>query len=666
MMTLQSALQTLEYEKVIARLSRHAVSEPGKKLVKLLRPETDLRKARERLDETDEAATVFRLKNSVPLGGIHEIRPFLQRAALGVPLNPQELRDIAETIAASARLRTFLTKFAEENVSLPRFMRIISEMTPVRAVEKEIERCIDENGVVVDEASPQLKAARRRIKVNEETIRRRLGEMLRSRHYAKYLSESILTVRNDRYVLPVKQEHRSRFGGFVHDQSSSGQTLFVEPAAVVDLNNELQAARVEEKKETEKILKELTFKVAEHRQTLEKMVEAAARCDFIFARASFARELEAVHPHLNEDGTIVLKKARHPLIPSDRVVPIDIRFGGEKRALVITGPNTGGKTVALKTIGLLTCMAQSGLYVPAAEGAKVAFFRRVFADIGDEQSIEQNLSTFSSHMTNIVRILQQTDEGSLLLFDEIGSGTDPEEGAALAVAILDYVREKGATVAATTHYSELKAYAYEREGVLNASVEFDVQTLRPTYRLVIGVPGRSNAFEISARLGLPEAIIQRARQQLSQEANKVDRMISSLEEKEKRARRLLQEAKQEREEARSLKEKWEHKIAELENERRKILQDTAQKATEQWRKAKRKVDELISELRQMQKEGAQVKEHRLIEAKKQFEESLPDFTENERQNKQNTRAAKKRPFAPGDKVKVLRFGQKGEVVEKKR
>src|SRR5699024_9679991 len=428
----------------------------------------------------------------------------------------------------------------DEDEKLDLLQAIVAELVSLHHVEKEIKSKIDDHGDVLDAASPKLRGIRQSIRAHEAKIRERLNHLTRTK--SKMLSDAIVTIRNQRYVLPVKHEYRSAIGGIVHDESSSGQTLFMEPKAIIELNNELQQQFVKERQEIEVILQKLTAIIAEHTEVLLENLRILANVDFIFARAHLAEEMKAAKPTLNDRGVIDMKQARHPLIPDDQVVANDVMIGDDYHAIVITGPNTGGKTVTLKMVGLCVLMAQSGLQVPAFDGCELAVFQQVYADIGDEQSIEQNLSTFSSHMTNIVDIMQDVDDETLVLFDELGAGTDPQEGAALAMAILDDVIDRDARVIATTHYPELKAYGYNRDQVMNASVEFDVETLRPTYRLLMGVPGRSNAFEISTRLGLRSSIIDHAKSFIGVDSESVENMITALDDSRKAAEKQLDEA----------------------------------------------------------------------------------------------------------------------------
>ncbi|RXT04739.1 endonuclease MutS2 [Ammoniphilus sp. CFH 90114] len=651
--------RTLEFTKVIHQLMDNASSSLGREKIEQLVPTTELEEAKLRQQLTFEGYTVLRLKGSVPFGGIRDIRRSLARAKLGASLNPGELLDVAGTVYGGWRLRRFIEALLEQQ-ELPLLEELILQIERLQRVEEDINDAIDEHGEVMDSASPALAQVRSQIRATEGRIKDRLENIIRSTSYQKMLQESIVTIRGDRYVIPVKQEYRHVFGGMIHDQSASGATLFIEPEAVVQANNQLRELRFKEEREVERILQILTGIVAEHADVLDHNVKVLAELDFTFAKASYAHRMKAVQPKLNNQGYMKLKKGRHPLIPLQEVVPIDVEIGKKCTSLVVTGPNTGGKTVTLKTIGLHALMAASGLHLPAEEDSEMAIFSGVYADIGDEQSIEQSLSTFSGHMTNIIRILGEMDGNSLVLLDELGAGTDPTEGAALAMAILDHMYQIGARVIATTHYSELKEFAYNRPQVLNASVEFDVETLRPTYRLLVGVPGRSNAFAIANRLGLPEEIIEDAKQHVSLEDTKVENMIASLEEDRLAAEQDRAKTESLRLEMENLRDQLEQERAAFAKEKNMLLQKAEEEASRSVAKARKEADEIISELRKMaQEEQVGIKEHRLIEAKKRLEESVPSF-EREKEKKKATRD--KETFKVGDEVKVLSLGQKGEII----
>ncbi|MFT0802161.1 endonuclease MutS2 [Bacillus swezeyi] len=657
----QKALSALEFHKVKEQLAEHTASSLGKEMLFELKPSRSLEEVKNLQEEVDEAGTVLRLKGNAPFGGLSDIRKALRRAEIGSMLSPAEFTEISGLLYAAKQMKHFLEGLFEDGVDIPCLHQYAEKLIPLSALEKDINSCIDDHGEVLDHASETLRGIRTQLRTLESRIRDRLESILRSSSAQKMLSDTIITIRNDRFVIPVKQEYRSSYGGIVHDQSSSGATLFIEPQAIVDMNNSLRQAKVNEKQEIERILRMLTEKTAEHTDELFYDVKILQTLDFIFAKAKYAKATRAVKPAVNRDGYVRLIQARHPLLPADQVVPNDIELGGEFTTIVITGPNTGGKTVTLKTLGLLTLMAQSGLHVPAGEGSEIAVFDQVFADIGDEQSIEQSLSTFSSHMVNIVDILKDMTENSLVLFDELGAGTDPQEGAALAISILDEVYQTGARVIATTHYPELKAYGYNRDNVINASVEFDIETLSPTYKLLIGVPGRSNAFEISKRLGLPDHLIGRAKSEMTAEHNEVDTMIASLEDSKKRAETELAETETIRAEAQALHRDLQKQISEWQERKDRLYEEAEQKAAEKVKEAMKEADEIIQSLRMIKEDHKAFKDHELIEAKKRLEEAVPAF---EKTKKPAKKKADKRVLKPGDEVKVLTFGQKGTLLEK--
>ncbi len=658
----QRIFKVLEFDKVKEQLLTHVASSLGREKVMQLMPSTDYEEVVKWQAATDEAVTVLRVKGNVPLGGIYDIRPYVKRASIGSTLGTTELLDVSSTIYGTRQMKKFIEELMEEEFSLPILQASAEQLTPLPQVEQSIKNSIDENGVMLDGASDKLRSIRQRLRTTESRIREKLESLIRSSSAQKMLSDAIVTIRNERFVIPVKQEYRNAYGGIVHDQSSSGATLFIEPQAIVTLNNELQEAKVQEKQEIERILIELTKEVAEVASELQHNVTVLGELDFTFTKGKYSHKLKASKPKMNENGYIKLFKAKHPLIPKEVVVANDIELGGEYSTIVITGPNTGGKTVTLKTIGLFTLMAQSGLQIPALDGSEMAVFNHVFADIGDEQSIEQSLSTFSSHMVNIVEILKDVDYKSLVLFDELGAGTDPQEGAALAISILDEVHQRGARVIATTHYPELKAYGYNREGVINASVEFDIETLSPTYKLLIGVPGRSNAFEISKRLGLADRVIGRAKGFIGTETNTVENMIASLEESRRQAEDELQEAENLRKAAEKLHKELQNQILEFNEQRDRLYEKAEQKAAETVDAAKEEAEEVIRQLRKMSRnQHALVKEHELIEAKKRLEGAVPTL---KKSGKKTVDKKNVQTFTPGDEVKVISFGQKGTLIEK--
>lgn len=658
------ALKTLEFEKIREQVGQYCTSSIGLAEISQLIPETNYEAVVELLEEMDEGLSILRVKGSIPMGGIFDVRPHAKRAQIGGMLSPMELMEIASTIRASRILRNFIEEIEEnEEISIPHFIERKEQMPILTALQHEINDCIDENGVVLDSASTTLRSIRQSLRSEEAKVRSKLEQLIRHPNAAKMLSDAIITIRNDRFVIPVKQEYRGHYGGIVHDQSSSGQTLFIEPDAVVQANNEVQRLKVKEQAEIERILMELSAKVQEVAHELFVLVGLLGEIDVIMAKSKYGQANKCITPKMNQDGYVRLVRARHPLLPHDVAVPNTIELGKEYYAIVITGPNTGGKTVTLKTVGLCTLMAQAGIPVPALDGSELAVFDQVFADIGDEQSIEQSLSTFSSHMVNIVDILQKFDDRSLILFDELGAGTDPQEGAALAISILDEVIDRGARVMATTHYPELKAYGYNRSNVVNASVEFDIETLSPTYRLLIGVPGRSNAFEISARLGLNDSVIQRAKSFTGTDRHEVESMIASLEESRRRAEKEAEEAHQLLAEAEQLKLDLEKQLSAYEDRKETLEKKAKEKARKIVEEAKHEAEQIIEELKEMKKqEASNVKEHELIDAKKRLEEAMPK--ENQVLKKVAEQRERAQNLQVGDEVKVLSYGQKGIIIDK--
>ncbi|MDB5055074.1 MAG: mismatch repair protein MutS [Bacilli bacterium] len=656
----QKIIKTLEYGKILHMLGGYAATSLGKAWVEALEPNPELAEVKHRLQATDEAGHVLRLKGPAPFGGIRDVNASLRRSEIGGTLNPAELLDIANTMSGSRRLQRFILNVHEDHAVLL-LAKLCGQLTEHKAVEDAIRFCIDDNAVVLDSASPELSKIRQELRTGESRAREKLDQMIRTPSIQKMLQDNILTIRNDRYVIPVKQEYRGHFGGIIHDQSASGATLFIEPESVVTLNNKLRELKLKEEREIEKILQMLTARVADFAEPMKLNLTVLAELDFIFAKAALAREMKAILPMMNDRGFIKLRKGRHPLIPRQAVVPLDVEIGNQFSTIIVTGPNTGGKTVSLKTVGLLSLMAMSGLFVPAEEGSQLCVFDAIYADIGDEQSIEQNLSTFSSHMTNIIRILREMTPKSLVLLDEVGAGTDPAEGSALAVSILEYIHRKGSRMIATTHYSELKAYAYERSGIINASMEFDIQTLSPTYRLLVGVPGRSNAFAIAERLGLDKSIIDHARGQVNEEDQRVESMIATLEENRLTAEAERHEAEQIRRESEQLRQQLEQEQSRFELQRAKLMEQAEREAAEAVAKARREADEIIADLRKLAlEEQSSVKEHKLIDAKRRLDEAVPSLKGN---NRPVPSSKKQKLLQAGDDVIIASIGQKGHIVE---
>lgn len=658
----EKGLRVLEYNKIVEKLCENTVSEMGRDIASELKPSINLHEVKEILQETTEAVNLILKKGNIPLVGVQDIRAPLRKAKLGSTLEPGELIKIADTLKASRRLKVFMNEDRGEE-SFPIIEYYIETLSAHMHIEERVESVIISEEEISDNASPQLHSIRRRIKEKTGAMRDKLNQMIASSAYQKYLQEPIITVRGDRHVIPVKQEFRSNVPGIVHDQSASGATLFIEPMAIVEMNNDIKKLKLDEENEIERILRELTALVEEKHDSIKTNMEILATLDFIFAKAKLSLEYRCTEPRVNSEGIINIKKARHPLLKPEVVVPIDIYLGESFNTLVITGPNTGGKTVTLKTIGLLTLMAQSGLHIPAGDYSDVAIFDEVFADIGDEQSIEQSLSTFSSHMTNIVRILDEVTPNSLVLFDELGAGTDPTEGAALAMSILELLHQKGIRTAATTHYSELKIYALTTEGICNACVEFDVATLRPTYRLLIGIPGKSNAFEISRKLGLSDKIIKRAKEFMSQDDVKFEDLIKSLEEDKKKAELERDSAARLKYELEKAKEEIDRKLERIENQRDKVLREAQKEALEIVRKSKEETEDLIKELREAihreSAEKAELIEQTRLKMKKR---------EDELEDKIGESLFKRSSSAPpknlkiGMTVRIVNLDQKGSVL----
>ncbi|MEY2372119.1 endonuclease MutS2 [Lysinibacillus capsici] len=659
------ALKTLEYDKVRQQVASYCTSSIGKSAIEELVPQANFDKVVQLLEEMDEGLSILRVKGNVPMGGIFDVRPSARRAQIGGMLAAVELMEISSTIRASRILRNFIEDLeADEVIDIPHFISKKEAMPVLTGLQHEINNCIDDNGAVLDSASQTLRSIRQSLRAEEGKVRSKLESLIRGSNAAKMLSDTLVTIRNDRFVIPVKQEYRHHYGGIVHDQSSSGQTLFIEPDSVVQANNEIHRLKMKEQAEIERILLALSAMVEEVASDLFNLVKVLGDIDVILAKGKYGQANKCTMPKMNQDGYIRLIRARHPLLPIESAIPNDIEFGKDITAIVITGPNTGGKTVTLKTVGLCTLMAQAGLPVPALDGSELAVFEQLFADIGDEQSIEQSLSTFSSHMVNIVDILQKFDHESLVLFDELGAGTDPQEGAALAISILDEVHGRGARVMATTHYPELKAYGYNRPGVANASVEFDIETLSPTYRLLIGVPGRSNAFEISSRLGLPESIIDRAKGFTGTDRHEVESMIASLEETRRQSEDDAERSHALLLESETLRKELQDKLQAYEERKEALDKKAKEKARKIVDEAKREAEAIIAELREMRKNADQVvKEHELIEARKRLEEATP-LEDNKVLKKAAQVKARAQNLVVGDEVKVLSYGQRGTLLEK--
>lgn len=656
----ERSLRVLEYDKIVGMLKELTSFEPGAELAAMLSPSAEPQQVEAELDDTAEAVHFLEQHDGAPLVGAKDVRIPLGRAAREGTLTGEELLDVAQTISVMARCKTMLLS-ADARQKWPRLAALTARLETFSELEKSIRRCIGEDGVVLDRASDTLQRLRTQIRTWQGRSRERLDQIVRAAASRNVLQEAIVTLRNERYVIPVKVEHKTAVPGIVHDTSSSGATLFVEPMAVVELNNKIKEAQVEEEREVQRILRELSRRVGAQGKALADGVDVLARLDLIFAKARLARRMDGVRPQMNEDGWLHIKGSRHPLLTGN-VVPIDVWLGKDNHVLVITGPNTGGKTVTLKTIGLFALMAQSGLFVPARE-AQLAVFRGVFADIGDEQSIEQSLSTFSSHMANIVDILAAADGQSLVLLDELGAGTDPAEGAALAMAILQHLADNGVRTVATTHYSELKSFVHGRLGMQNASVEFDPKTLAPTYRLIMGTPGRSNAIEIATRLGLPQSIIDNARGTFAKADDvRVEDLLRDLEETRRAAQAEREAATRLRQEAEVLRRKLEKTEARLAAQRSELQEQVRVEMRQMLVESRREVESIIAALRRRQDEVGvqQAREaHKLLRRRlDSVQRAVPDAGQ-----RQKERKSPKGPFIPraGDAVFVPALRQDGVV-----
>lgn len=656
----EKGLKILEYDKIIQMLSEKADSAPGKKCCQELQPMTDLEEINIAQTETEDAlARIFKL-GSTSFGSNQEIGFALKSLEIGSSLSMPELLRIARLLENVNRIKTYGRKDREDTPedSLDPYFE---QLTPLTQLSGEIGRCILSEDEMADDASPGLKHVRRSMLLTNEKVHNQLNSMITG-SYRTYLQDAVITMRDNRYCIPVKSEYKSQVHGMVHDQSSTGSTFFIEPAAVVELNNQLRELEIQEKTEIEKVLADLSAQAAEHVQELADNQKLMTHLDFVFAKAKLALEQNATRPLFNTQHYIHLRKGRHPLLSKDKVVPIDIHLGKDFDLLIITGPNTGGKTVSLKTVGLFTLMGQAGLHIPALDRSELSIFTKVYADIGDEQSIEQSLSTFSSHMTSIVRILKHADENSLCLFDELGAGTDPTEGAALAIAILNYLHDRGIRTMATTHYSELKIYALSTDFVENACCEFSVETLQPTYRLLIGIPGKSNAFAISSKLGLPEDIIAAAKEQISKEDESFEDVISDLEKSRITIEKERQEIASYKARIKTLQDQLQAKNEKLDNARDKILKEAHEKARDILQEAKDVADETIRDFNNLGP-GADIKD---LEKKRQKVRDKINEKNEKLALKSDPRQEKKKTLDPaklkkGDGVKVLSMGLTGTV-----
>ena len=674
----QKALKTLEYTKIITQLESHAASPLGKSLCQELSPSSDLEEIRTRQAQTTDAVNRVRLKGSVSFSGLREIGGSLKRLEIGSSLSIPELLSISSVLTVASRAKAYGRRDTEDPpVFTPRFPGqkppkqaevaeyvpdsldpLFQSIEPLTPLNNEIKRCILSEDEIADEASPGLSRVRRSIKSAADRIHTQLNSILNSNR--NYLQDAVITMRDGRYCLPVKAEYKNQVSGMVHDQSATGSTLFIEPMAIVKLNNEIRELEIQEQKEIEAVLATLSNEAAPHIEELRLNMELLAQLDFIFAKAALSRQYQCSAPVFNDKGRIHIKDGRHPLLDPQKVVPINIWLGKDFDLLIVTGPNTGGKTVSLKTVGLFTLMGQAGLHIPAWEGSELAVFDEVFADIGDEQSIEQSLSTFSAHMTNIVSILQQADSRSLCLFDELGAGTDPTEGAALAIAVLSFLHNMKCRTMATTHYSELKVFALTTPGVENACCEFSVETLQPTYRLLIGIPGKSNAFAISKKLGLPDFIIEDAKSHLEAKDESFEDLLASLETSRVTIEKEQEEIRSYKEEIAQLKSRLTQKEERLDERKDKLIRNASEEAQRILREAKETADQTIREINRLASESGVGKELEAQRAKLREQIKKTD-------DKLAVKAkGPSQPISPkklkiGDGVKVLSMNLKGTV-----
>ena len=654
----KKALSTLEYDKIIEMLVSHASSPLGKIRCEDLLPSDSIAEIEYKQEQTQDALTRLFQKGNISFGSVKDIRGSLKRLEIGSTLGISELLQICALLENTSRIKSYGRR-ERDNGEKDSLDDLFDALETLPQLSGEIRRCILSEDEISDDASAGLKQIRRSMKITGEKVHTQLAGMVNG-SARSYLQDAVITMRNGRYCVPVKAEYKSQVPGMIHDQSSTGSTLFIEPMAIVKLNNEIRDLELKEAAEIEKILAALSELTAQHREEIQYDLENMVELDFIFARASLAMEQNATRPLFNTKGWINIRKGRHPLIDKQKVVPIDIHLGKDFHLLIVTGPNTGGKTVSLKTVGLLTLMGQAGLHIPALDRSELAVFSEVYADIGDEQSIEQSLSTFSSHMTNVVSFIEKADPHSLVLFDELGAGTDPTEGAALAIAILNHLQAQGIRTMATTHYSELKVYALSTPGVENASCEFNVETLRPTYRLLIGIPGKSNAFAISSKLGLPSYIIEEAKKQISAKDESFEDVISTLEENRITIEKERMEIAKYKKEIGALKEKLESKQEKLDQQKARILQEANEEAHAILREAKEYADQTMKNFHKFGKNNISVKE---MEAERQrLRQKMTKVEKNiSIKETKTTGTLKPSDLHLGDGVKVLSLNLKGTV-----
>ena len=651
-------LDILEFNRITDQLKDLAITEPAREKAETLRPSSDADKVKAQLDQTYTLTNILRIKGNLPLTNFKDVRPSTKRLRIKANLSSKEFGNILLILTLANDITGFMDQIDE--ISLDSISNILARLEIPQDLFNRLKKSVDYDGEVLDSASPALARIRHDIRSNEEEIKSKMDAYTKG-NQSKYLSEAIVTIRDDRYVIPVRQEYRAKFGGVVHDQSASGQTLFIEPEGVLNLNNRGQNLLSQERQEVHKILHDLSLLASPETKNLDTISHALTELDFLQAKAKLAKKMEATEPKISSDHSFKMLKARHPLIDPEKVVPNDICLGEKFDTMLITGPNTGGKTITLKTAGLLQLMAQSGLFIPVQEGSSVGVFSQVYADIGDEQSIEQSLSTFSSHINDIVYIMKRVSEDTLVLIDEIGAGTDPEEGASLAISILDFLRKKQAKIMVTTHYPELKLYGYNRPRTTNASMEFDLKTLSPTYHLQIGIPGHSNAFAIARRLGMREDVVKNAQSLMKDTDSDINKMIERLNEQTKAASFARNHLQTSLDRSEKLEQKLQEALDWYNQRVQKQLDFAQERANEVVAKRRKKADQIIKKLENSHRS---IKENEIIDAKGQLNKLERQEANNLAHNKVLQREKRRHHVSVGDKVKVLSYGQTGTITKK--
>lgn len=655
-------IEKLEYNRIIKQLSDLTITAPAKEQALTLMPSSNFDEVKKSIDQTRVLSNILRVKGPMPITDFKDVRASLKRLKVKANLNGEELGNIFLILSLAKDVSQFTADLEEREIDTRPIEKTLKNLVIPEDLFKKLNQAIEYDGTVKDTASSKLMQLRHDIQSNETDIKNHMNDYISGKH-TQYLSENIVTIRDGRYVLPVKQEYKNKFGGVVHDQSASGQTLFVEPQAVLVLNNRQQNLMAQERQEIHRILIELSELAGMYQKEIKNNADALTQLDFLSAKSKLARAMKATEPVLNQDHVIKLRKARHPLIDPKKVVPNNIELGTSFDTMLITGPNTGGKTITLKTLGLLQLMAQAGLFITAEEGSQLTVFNEIYADIGDEQSIEQSLSTFSSHMDQIIKIMKDVTEDDLVLIDELGAGTDPEEGASLAIAILDDLRGAQAKIAITTHYPELKLYGYNRARTTNASMEFDLKKLAPTYRLRIGIPGQSNAFAIAHQLGMNEVVVDKARSLMNDEDSDINKMIERLTEQTKAAEQLHETLKQNVDQSITLKRQLQNGLDWYNQQVQKQLEKAQEKADEMLAKKRQKADKIINDLEEQRRAGGQVRTNKVIEAKGALNK-LERENQNLAQNKVLQREKRRHDVSVGDTVKVLSYGQQGVITKK--